>query len=137
LKNRIWVFFQIFFTIILGSIIYLLFRPKEIVLFRIIDLFELTEGVQNLRNLFLPIKKILPTWVIFSLPNALWVYSMSVFFIYIWQNNPIEKKLWLRLSWSAAVGFEVLQLFKLIPGTFSFLDLAFILIACLLSKILN
>jgi len=132
-----WLLFQIIFPIVLGSLIYLLFRPKEIVLFKVIGWLGVMPVVQSLRDACSSAKPLLPGWFVFSLPNALWVYSMSVFLITVWREEPRKMIYWLCCGWVIAIGFELLQASEQIPGTFSFVDLGMILTACILSKLLN
>lgn len=72
--------------------------------------------------------KILPFWFIYSLPNALWFSSGIIAFDEVWENDFKTKLFWISLFSLFAIGSEVGQAINLVPGTFDFQDLWFMLI---------
>jgi len=123
---------KLFFTlnvllpIILGGIIYLSFRKDSLLMFHWFDIIGLSFVVEFLRSIFYQSKIYLPNWFLYSLPDGLWLYSSVFFFSYLWQN---EKKnyfiFWCLICPLLAIGSELGQLFNIIQGSFSNLDLLF------------
>lgn len=67
-----------------------------------------------------------------SLPDALWLFSGFFIFDTIWgQKTTISKILWISILWIVAIGAEVGQALKLLPGTFDINDITLMLIASL------
>lgn len=63
-------------------------------------------------------------WVIYSLPQGLWVFSHTLIVGTIWCNGTkIQKGLWYGTAFLFAVGWEWLQYLNLINGTFCWVDL--------------
>lgn len=67
----------------------------------------------------------IPRWVIYSLPDGLWMFSGTTLILNVW-NNIISKQsiFWIILMPLGAFFFEYLQKLKYIRGTFDFLDIA-------------
>jgi hypothetical protein len=64
------------------------------------------------------------SWLIYSLPDLLWSFAYSVLITGLWWNHPGKLKyMWLGSIPLVVCGFELMQLFRLIPGTFSIPDL--------------
>lgn len=78
-----------------------------------------------------PFKHFVPSVLLFSLPDALWVYSFTALLGYIWSKQPTcwERKLWTLVPVSLGLGGEFGQLLHLIPGTFDWGDVAAYLVA--------
>jgi hypothetical protein len=95
------------------------------------------ESLDFLRNDFNIIKAFIPNWVLFSLPDGLWVYSFSSAIIIIWNDN--RKVLILLLSIPLIFGpaVELLQFLKLFKGTFDIKDLVITIVAFMLSVNFN
>jgi len=75
----------------------------------------------------------LPSWVIFSLPDALWVFSFTSLMLIIWHDNFSKSSIfWLLLAPLIGLFSEVGQIIKFVPGTFDQTDLCLILIASIL-----
>jgi len=116
-------------SLLLGGSIYLFFRGESLLLFRIIEWLKFSEELQQIRVILYPMQSLFPEWVIYSLPNALWVFSFSIYMALIEST----KKFWLFAVWGASLSLELLQVVRLVPGTFSMIDLIMILIACAMS----
>ena len=95
------------------------------------------ESLDFLRNDFSILKSFIPNWVLFSLPDGLWVYSFSSAIIIIWNDN--RKVLILLLSIPLIFGpaVELLQLLNLFKGTFDIKDLIITIVAFILSLNFN
>lgn len=94
----------------------------------------LIDEISSLRNLTLEFKYLIPSWIYFSLPDSLWVYSFSSALQLIWKSTSFNITLLILLvPFCLGAGFEILQFFKLFKGTFDIIDL----LLCLLSQLLS
>ncbi len=112
-------------ALMLGGIIYLLFRPSEVLFLKWIQTAALDNWISLIRQKSLSLNLLLPEWIVFSLPNGLWAFAYALFITGIWSGS----KSWLRYSWMATIpilvlGYEILQFTKTISGTFCMQDLA-------------
>jgi hypothetical protein len=65
----------------------------------------------------------LPNWVIYSLPQGLWAFGLSMFVGGIWYDGPQSGGyFWLFVSWMAVVLWEIFQMLGYISGTFCWID---------------
>ncbi len=115
-------------SLLLGGFIYLFFREHILSMFSWLRLI-------NLESIFVQKKinsdSIFLSFCVYSLPNGLWSYSAIILFGVIWEES---KKTFLFYSTVFTLGnllFEFLQLFKIIPGTFDFIDILVLLISLL------
>lgn len=81
----------------------------------------------------------IPNPILYSLPDALWVYSFTAVMQYVWfqQQNRYGRMFWIFLPVSLGVGGEIGQLFKIVPGTFDPVDLFAYIAACVLASIFS
>jgi len=122
--------FLALFSILVGGLIYLAFRPKTLVIFGWIEGLGLVDEVNILRDYFAPFLAFFPSWVILSLPHALWTFSLTLFLaLPFWGNVPweVSKKVWLLIPLLISIGMEILQLIGL-KGKFDLADLIAIVI---------
>lgn len=120
--------------IALGGIIYIMFRSKNLLMFEWFQYFKI--DIDLVRNYTLPYRENLPSWIYFSLPDGLWVYSFTSAMVIIWRTDYSNLKYWILLPFMGGIIAEILQHFKIIPGTFDILDLMFSIIAMLISILL-
>lgn len=128
-SSNFFFLLNVVLPLVLGGLIYILFRGEEILMFYVFDWLGLSHFVQQLRTLFATSRQYLPEWVIFSLPNALWLYSMLSFWAEVWKNNFKVAKLLMYSSVVLSLLLELLQIKHWIPGTYSCVDIFFILIS--------
>jgi|WetSurMetagenome_2_1015567.scaffolds.fasta_scaffold00545_3 hypothetical protein len=112
-------------ALLLGGIIYILFRTSEPVFFNWINAVGLGKWFSISRNASLPLSPLIPEWIVFSLPSGLWAFAYALLITCIWAQS----KSWLRYFWMASIpvlvlGYEILQYAEIIPGTFSIQDIA-------------
>ena len=89
--------------------------------------------ISNLRKFSLFNSQI-PLWIKYSLPDGLWVYSLTSLMIIIWQDVKSKSKYyWIASSIIIAIVIELGQYLRLIPGTYDILDIILCLIAFSLS----
>lgn len=119
-----------YFTAVLavttGGAIYILFRPLEPIFFRWIHFLGAGNFISGIREFSLPLLTNIPEWLIFSLPNGLWAFAYTLIVTAIWSGS----KSGLRYFWVATIpalilGYELIQLIDIFPGTFCLHDLAF------------
>lgn len=112
-------------ALISGGIIYLLFRPSEVLFFRWIRTLGFDSLISSFRQIYFSIKFHLPEWVVYSLPNGLWAFSYALIITRIWAGS----KSGISYFWIASIpilvlGYETLQFTGTIPGTFCIQDIA-------------
>lgn len=116
-------------TLMGGAIIYILFRPTYLIMFKWIDSFGLMKLINSIRLN----SEDLPDWVLYSLPDGLWMFSYCLFIGQIWNYNIKKCLLFLSILPIYAVSNEIMQYFHLVSGTFDWMDLLAFLIAFTLS----
>jgi hypothetical protein len=123
---KLYSYFTAFLAIVTGGAIYILFRPVEPLFFTWVDDVGAGNMLSNIRRFTLPLKGYIPEWALFSLPNGLWAFAYALIIAAIWSGS----KSGLRYFWFATIpvlvlGYELLQLTGILPGTFCLLDLVF------------
>jgi hypothetical protein len=128
-KKDILFLLNFLLPIFIGSFIYIVFRKNTLLVFTWISFFDLGGFVNVLRSFFGEYKKYIPDFILYSLPDGLWVYSGTVLFLRIWRHekNSFSKYFWILLPFAVSILMEFSQLFNLIRGTFCFNDVLFII----------
>ena len=125
---------HVLLPIFIGASIYLLFRNNRLLVFSWIDSIGARDIVFLVRNNVFFLRKHIPDFFIYSLPDGIWVYSGTFAFIIVWRNclnNPYSF-FWIVMPFLCSLGAEILQLFGIVKGTFCLLDIAsYILFFCL------
>ena len=112
------VLMHVLIPLLIGGLIYLLFRNESLIMFKWFDNLGLLEQIKELRATLNPMKSILPNWIYYSLADGLWTYAfVSAYLIYY------KVDYWLLLPFLLSIGVEILQYFQLFQGTFDVLDL--------------
>jgi hypothetical protein len=133
-NNWIHINLHILLPIFLGASIYLLFRKDTLLVFSWIDYVGASDIVFFMRDNVCFIHKYIPDFVLYSLPNAIWVYSGTVALIIIWKKYPNNSFsfLWVSLLFIYAIVAEIMQLIGIVKGTFCTVDIvSSILFFCL------
>ena len=109
--------------LLVGGLIYILFRPTTLKMF---DWFEYTGLMESILLMRVVSQNymMLPDWLYFALPDGLWTYSFTSSFLLIWGHSS-SLKYWLVIPLSLSLIPEFLQFFNLLPGTFDWNDLYF------------
>jgi hypothetical protein len=120
------LFCNVCFPIILGAGIYSLLRSKRLLVFTWYGWLGLQAPLLALRANLAGVRHFLPAFVLYSLPDALWVYSFTFLMQSVWfrHSRSYGRTFWILLPVSLAVVAEVGQLLKVVPGTFDFMDIA-------------
>lgn len=126
-KNSRSIFIHIISSLFLGGTIYILYRPTNLIIFEFFNIIKFSNIVSEARLKVLPFRANLPEWFIFSLPNSLWVYSFSLFFLYVWSNTREQVFTFISIG-IVCIFIEILQFLQIIPGTFSWSDIFFIIL---------
>lgn len=123
--------------VIVGGLIYLTYRTETLIMFDwfnqigFADTIGFLRSNQQLQNL------IIPNWIKFSLPDALWLFSFNYVLLTLWDFNVNSQSVfWLFLAPIIGLFSEIGQLLGVVSGTFDLLDLALLLIATLIPFIL-
>jgi hypothetical protein len=118
------VFLVFVFAIFSGGLIYILLRPAEPVFFEWFTSVGLEDFLFNIRQYSLSFNRHVPEWFIYSLPNGLWAFAYSLFTTVVWRKSKSPMKyFWMGTIPLLIYGFEGLQYFQVIPGTFCTHDL--------------
>ncbi len=129
-RTQITSFILAVICLLAGSLIYILFRPTTLLMFNWADSLGLMDIISIMRAWVDGYEKLLPNWVIYSLPFGLWVASYLFFIDCIWgRSKAFVRHVWF---WSVPViafTAECAQIFEIIPGHFDFLDLLIIVFA--------
>lgn len=117
------IILHLILPILVGSLIYLLFRSKNILIFNNLKAIHLDVIIDNWRDKFKFFKPY--DWVVFCLPGGLWMYSYIYAIGLSWKNT-IDRKsiIWYILPLFLAISSEFCQYFKFIRGTFDWQDVA-------------
>lgn len=119
--------------LILGGLIYLTFRTDSLIMFGWFKELGLSSVVDFLRSNQQIQSLIIPTWIKFSLPDALWLFSFNYILLTLWNFNLNRHSVfWLFLAPIIGLFSEIGQLNGIVYGTFDLVDLVLLIIATLL-----
>lgn len=107
-----------------GGLVYLLWRSSNLTMFTWLQAIGGAEVVAEIRLLASPLILEIPRWILFSLPAALWSYSIVAWVAWSWRDvSASEASAW--IAGAALLGpvSELLQGFGVVPGTFDWVDL--------------
>ena len=117
--------------LLIGGLTYILFRADSLLMFRWFDTIGLQQVIETARQ-FIGHSR-LPAWTIFSLPDALWIFSFTSLMLIIWRDKfSAQSIFWLCIAPTVGLLSEIGQGFHFIRGTFDPMDLTLILIASIL-----
>jgi hypothetical protein len=108
-----------------GSVLYLLFRPRSLLMFEWFNHAGLMPLVDNMRGALRRVVAEPDGFIVHSVPFALWVLAYMLLIETIWGGSRSSPKTFWKLSLpSIAILSELAQALRLLPGTFDPLDLA-------------
>jgi len=127
------------FPLLFAVAIYLLFRSKVFMLVTGADFPGLYAFLKNLQQSFIQIKSVLPGWFLYSLPDGLWTYAFTSYFVIRLKNDLGSSVRTFALYFTPllSIFFELGQHFHITPGTFDFVDLAFDTLGSVLPFVLH
>ncbi|WP_245915787.1 hypothetical protein [Apibacter adventoris] len=136
-KHKICLLIGSSISLFIGILIYIFFRNFPLRIFSWSELVGIQQFLYKLREHNISYVRYIPDWMLFSLPDGLWIFSYTCFTLYIWKNIiSVENVIWFIIIPFVAIGSELLQLFQLLSGTFDITDLLFYLLGFLLPFIL-
>lgn len=121
-----------FLPLILGGFIYIIFRTETLIMFHWFKYLNFSDEINIIKN----IKSVhyFPNWFIYNLPDGLWIFSYTAISLEIWKHSITRQNIfWIFSIPIITVLSEFLQLFKMIPGTFDFLDVTFYILGTISS----
>lgn len=112
----------------------MLFRPTSLRVFELLRSIGLIGLVNNLRAEFSSTGASLGEWVIYSVPDALWTFSVVLFFGLLWRSYSGRASI-LGMSCASLISIltELLQKTELISGTFDRIDIGLKLVAIMMA----
>ncbi len=116
-------FLHVVLTMIVGGIVYILFRSDTLLMFRWFEFLKIDKIIYSLREYTFYYRKYIPESVLFSLPDCLWVYSFTMFLSFYFKNI-----LLIMIPCIGSVLTEIGQLW-FVPGTFDIMDVLYMLAA--------
>jgi len=111
-------------TLTLGGLIYICFRSENLIMFQWFQFMGISKAINILRNSLSILY--LPRIIIYSLPDALWLYSLTVFIAMIWINERAYFFFWMIICAFLGLGHEIAQGLDILKGTFDYIDLFFL-----------
>jgi hypothetical protein len=129
--SYIFLFVHVILPVFIGAGIYSLWRSKALLVFAWYRCVGLYAPMLTLRAHFAAAKHLIPGIILYSLPDGLWVYSFTALMGYLWYQKPqrYARLFWTLLPVSTAVGAEIGQGLRLVPGTFDWADMSSYLVA--------
>ncbi len=127
MKKHTKVWFIIFLSLFLGLLIYTGTRTDRLFL----NQFLVRFGAHSVKIFFSGFlaHSYIPLWMIYSLPDALWMLALMLFVMMIWDFKLDTRSLpWIIGAMCAGLFFEIAQGLHLIKGTFDVTDMLFIFI---------
>ena len=110
--------------LILGGAIYLLWRGPSLLMFKWLSVAGVGRSVNYVRTIVTSSAMSLPQWMIFSLPDALWVYALTSYLRRVWSGSASRGRfIWIACGPAIGIGSELAQAVKIMPGTFDISDL--------------
>ena len=127
--NRTKIFSQVVLPLLTGGLIYILFRADSLLMFRWFDKLGASDLINFCRQHTFG-QFSLPTWFIYSLPDALWIFSFTSLMLSIWQDKfSVQSLFWILIAPTIGLLSEIGQAFHFVRGTYDLSDLTLILIA--------
>lgn len=113
-------------AITLGGSIYLFFRSEKLLMFEWLKKMGIYDSISAMR-----IETSDGGWLIYSLPDGLWLFSYILIMAALWSFEEKRTMLYSVPLVVIAIGSELLQFFHLISGTFDVIDLLCYIGACI------
>lgn len=122
--------------LLLGGLIYIIFRDKSLLMFNWFDAIGIGNEIDGLRRLFQG--EGIYGWVKYSLPDGLWAFSYMFLVDAIWNGSKlISSYIFIYSLPFFALLSEFFQYFGLLPGVFDWVDVASYLFAIILFVIIK
>lgn len=121
------------FSLFIGGGIYLFFRTEKLLMFKWINSLG-AEGVLNkIRLITLNFRPSIPDWLLYSLPDGLYVFSYVSLMLAVWNMKfTLTSIFWILNIPLIIIVSEIGQLLLIVPGTYDIKDLSFYLLGTIL-----
>ena len=120
---------------LIGSIIYIVFRDKNLLMFKWFDILGLSNQINYIRLSFS--ETTIPNYILFNYPDGVWIYSFVSLMLILWKKIKSNfKYFWYFIAPILGIFAEIGQYINWVPGTFDFFDLIFFLLGSFLPFIL-
>ena len=131
MKNRSLVLLFIMICLTGGVLIYTITRTETIYINQWLSHIGNGKALLFLQGLFQNGQ--IPQWIIYSLPDALWMSALMLLILMIWNFKLHLKSIpWVVMAILTGVSYEIFQGYHLIRGTYDPVDLLFIMIGAFL-----
>lgn len=117
-REALRLFLHVALPLFVGGSTYVLYRPRSLLMFEWFDAMGLGAAIDAARELARGL--LVPDVILFSLPNALWLYAFVYLIRRLWPSG--LGALWVVAPVLLGVGAELGQLVGVVPGTFDILD---------------
>ncbi|MEZ4809396.1 MAG: hypothetical protein R2819_03475 [Allomuricauda sp.] len=112
--------------LLIGGLIYTLFRAPTVKMFAWYENLGFRQTIDELRKGTIQLNDGIANWILFSLPDGLWIFSYVSLILLIWKNSISRNSIiWVLLIPILAVCSEIGQCFNLVPGVFDLIDFLF------------
>ncbi len=128
---------HVLIPLFIGGYIYIVFRNKNLRFFNYFEKIGCLDYINTIRLINNPYKGFFPNWFFYSLPDGLWVYSFTSFYIIIWNGRIAKMQYWLLLPVIFGCLAELAQAIKIFEGTYDPIDLLFLVSAFIISININ
>lgn len=116
-------FFLVLLPLVVGIYIYEITRPESTI---VLPRTGMTKALK------------LPSWVIYNVPDGLWLFSFLNCLYIIWYKSSVRTEMiWIMSVFLLALLTEVFQKFHFIPGTFDIKDILAYCLALTISTVCN
>ena len=115
-----------FFSYLFGCLTYTTIRPRNTLMFRWFENLNIHAIIDDFRENNIINYSELPEWLIYSFPDASWVLFGTCIIAFIWGFRYSN---WIFFFPCVGILSELLQFFRLLPGTFDPIDMILLLIA--------
>jgi hypothetical protein len=121
--------------VLVGGAIYVIWRSQSLLVFSWLRAIRLDTFVTHLRAVMFPMRRHIPTFIVSSLPDGLWVYGFTSAMRQIWAAQRFSGKslIWISVPTILSLGSEFGQLAGIVPGTFDWSDVAMCVLAAVLA----
>jgi hypothetical protein len=138
MRDRWASIFHVALPVFVGVAIYTLWRSPHLLVFDWYQRVGLSVPISLARSTAAPIKRSIPAVVLYSVPDAMWVYAFTSALTLIWmdRSSSAQRNIWLVVPSVLALGAEFGQALHVVPGTFDWADVACYIIAGVLGLLL-
>ena len=118
-------------SLLIGSSIYILARSDSLLMFKWFNALGMLKYINYLRQINTRMSPV----IVYNLPTALWLLAFIFFIRSIWKDNTAD--IYIYIIVLVTIISELLQIKKILPGTFDFMDLILIMIVVIIDFIIN